>query len=411
MKPPSKEEFLPNRNFNVYALPVEYKQNKNNISIKFDILNDYLIEFDENLTNPDQNTFEGRSIYYSMAISIKKRNAWKRLIKESLESQEWLEINLTPITKNKNKQIEATVTYCASPVEIEVYKLTGVKKTGKTIKPIVLPDEIYSSKSPKRAWKIILERMMQARHASNIEIKAIGQGQQIRFTNPNGSYFCFDIGFTTRHKSDQSIHVKNFNHDYSDLDFVLLSHWDEDHYIGALHANTTKPIEVEWIAPSTMISRNSQRLALAIHKKNANRIVLIDPSDCWYLSLLGCILSRNIFFQIYFHNGSTKDTNDSGIGVFAKIKGKSILITGDAGYSHLPSEISYYCRNGVDYLIAAHHGAAVDGEPPKSKAGGVAIISVGKNKYKHPVKKTLKNLKRKRGFKIFRTDQRGDLKI
>jgi competence protein ComEC len=67
---------------------------------------------------------------------------------------------------------------------------------------------------------------------------------------------------------------------------------------------------------------------------------------------------------------------------------------------------------GLDFLQIPHHGAStgIDGAVLDKLTPALAVISVGKNTYGHPTKKTLELLA-KRGIKVLRTDEMGDVEI
>ena len=82
---------------------------------------------------------------------------------------------------------------------------------------------------------------------------------------------------------------------------------------------------------------------------------------------------------------------------------------GDAGVEVEKDIIEKYELNNIDYLKIGHHGSPTSSSKyfietisPKN-----SIISVGENnKYGHPNKKVLNNLK---NSKIYRTDQDGSI--
>lgn len=399
----NRNDFLPNNNFTVYALPVEIISFPRKFLIKFDILNNKLIEFENQLVNGDNSNVT--AIFYSMEIRIEKKLSKLKNIRNLIFSKEWLEIELSKVKSNKNL-LSATILYSASPIESEIYCITKINKTSKQITPLTIPPDVFAQTDPKRACKIIRTCAKNMCITNEMHIMSVGQGQQIRFYSQQKKFFCFDIGFTRKYKSD--VFVRNFSHDYQNLDFVVLSHWDEDHYIGAFLSTTTRTIDVEWVAPATIVSRNAKRLVLTIHKRNNNKIVLLDKT---YGGMCIKFMSRYAI-EFYFHNGPSTDINESGLGILVTTKkSQKILVTGDSDYDNIPQNITNSLNNKLDYLVVPHHGSNTHGAPPTAaKATGVAIISVGENKYNHPTQATENKLNCHK-YKIWRTDKKGDYKI
>lgn len=107
---------------------------------------------------------------------------------------------------------------------------------------------------------------------------------------------------------------------------------------------------------------------------------------------------------------SYSNLNNYSAVIRIKYKNRAFLFTGDAENRAL-AEITSIAS--ADVLKVAHHGSSTSDSAAflKKVKPKIAVISVGKNnKYGHPNKSTLKNLKSV-GAKIYRTDVSGTIVI
>ena len=124
-----------------------------------------------------------------------------------------------------------------------------------------------------------------------------------------------------------------------------------------------------------------------------------------------CINKLNIKdIKLYFLNQKDYgNENDNSNVIYTKIYNKTFLFMGYAGVEVENDIIENYELNNIDYLKIGHHGSPTSSSKnfietinPKN-----SIISVGENnKYGHPNKKVLNNLK---NSKIYRTDIDGSI--
>ena len=140
-----------------------------------------------------------------------------------------------------------------------------------------------------------------------------------------------------------------------------------------------------------------QELIKVLEKKNIN-----------YYS---CIKELNIDkYKLQFLNTKVYDNeNDNSSVIYTELNNHKFLFMGDAGVEVEEDLIKKYNLQDIDVLKVGHHGSKtssskifIDKIEPR-----YSIISVGKNnRYGHPNKEVLKNLK---DSKIYRTDQDGSI--
>ena len=124
-----------------------------------------------------------------------------------------------------------------------------------------------------------------------------------------------------------------------------------------------------------------------------------------------CIKELNIDNnKLYFLQTKEYDNeNDNSNVIYTELDGYKFMFMGDASSTTEKEIMSIYNLPDIDVLKVGHHGSRTSSSiefineiNPK-----YSIISVGKNnRYDHPNKETLDNLK---DSKIYRTDQNGSI--
>ena len=139
-------------------------------------------------------------------------------------------------------------------------------------------------------------------------------------------------------------------------------------------------------------------------------IGVLNKKDIKYYS---CINELNLDnTSLYFLQ--TKDfnnENDNSNVIYTEIKNYKFMFMGDASIKTEQEIIKEYSLGKIDVLKVGHHGSKtssskefIDIIKPK-----YALISVGEdNKFKHPNKEALENLK---NSKIYRTDKQGSIML
>ena len=124
-----------------------------------------------------------------------------------------------------------------------------------------------------------------------------------------------------------------------------------------------------------------------------------------------CIKELNIDNnKLYFLQTKEYDNeNDNSNVIYTEIDGYKFMFMGDAGIQKEKDILEKYNISDIDVLKVGHHGSRTSsGEDFINEMNPeYSVISVGKNnKYGHPNKEVLNNLK---DSKIYRTDQDGSI--
>jgi hypothetical protein len=225
-----------------------------------------------------------------------------------------------------------------------------------------------------------------ARRDLRITALDVGQAACVVFFEGNRPFGYFDVGAPMFF--NQRSFPKQFGHQPATHGFVILSHWDFDHFALALRYPELK--KLQWFAPNQPVGPNT---ALFQKSLGSNLNFISNDIDVGALALKRC------------SGTSARDRNSTGYALRVNLRGAGILLPGDADYRWVPPAIA----NSVNRIMVPHHGAA--GSPPPSPSGGnnpVAIVSYGiPNTYRHPNEDQI-DAHRRAGWRIRRTAAYGN---
>lgn len=298
---------------------------------------------------------------------------------------DWLEVKLgREPGQPRAWQFPLANTYVAQPPVngIEITKLVESSETVIHLEgACVAPDaETLESDEPLRA-------LFAAAAKRDLRITAldVGQAACVAFSNGSRPFGYFDVGapmfFNWRS------FPRRLDHDIAKDGFVVLSHWDFDHFALAIQRPELK--RLKWFAPKQPVGPN----AAHFQKSLGSRLRFI-PSDVD----IGDIQLRKCT------GTSPRDRNATGYALRIERKDAGILLPGDADYQWIPPVIA----RGTNRIMVPHHGAA--GSPPLSPDGRpfpVAVVSYGvPNTYRHPNEDQI-YAHRRAGWRIRRTAAHG----
>jgi len=223
----------------------------------------------------------------------------------------------------------------------------------------------------------------------NLRITAldVGQASCTAFSDGRTDLGYFDVGkplVFNRHSFKPG-----FTRAYPPDGFVLLSHWDFDHY--ALAISNPSLMTLDWYAPEQKVGLYTAKF----QQQSGKRLHFITGDA----RANGVLLERAL-------GTNPKDRNSTGYLLRFERNGEAVLLTGDADYAHISSTM----KTDATALTLPHHGGR-GSEPPKPAAClyPTAVASYGTpNNYKHPDEEHLKAHKGK-GWRVKRTAAHGRL--
>ena len=180
------------------------------------------------------------------------------------------------------------------------------------------------------------------------------------------------------------------------IDYLIISHGDYDHMGEAI--NLVNNFKVDKVIFNCGEYNDLEK----------ELIKVLDKKNIKYYS---CIKELNIDNnKLYFLQTKVYDNeNDNSNVIYTELNGYKFMFMGDASIVTEEEILSKYNLPDIDVLKVGHHGSKtssgkefIDEINPK-----YSIISVGKkNRYGHPNKEVLDNLK---DSKIYRTDLDGSI--
>lgn len=185
------------------------------------------------------------------------------------------------------------------------------------------------------------------------------------------------------------------------LDYVLISHFDEDHLAGAVGALHKFPVNT-LITPDYEADSNIfQSYKKTVQEKGYEAV---HPKQGQEFSL-GSAKFRIISPVAYGH----EDENQDSVGVILENGEQKFFIGGDIGLESEKEILDSGADIQADVMLMNHHGSHVSEEFFKKISPSYSVISCGKdNKYGHPREDTMELLK-KYDIPVFRTDLQGTI--
>lgn len=243
-------------------------------------------------------------------------------------------------------------------------------------------------------------------YESSLTMLDVGQGDSflIKLKHNQGNILIDTGGLVSYNKQKPYDITKNITIPYMQaegidhLDYLIITHGDYDHMGEGINLiNNFKVGKV--IFNCGEYNELEKNLIKVLNKKK--------------ISYYSCIKNLNINnHKLKFLNTKEYDNeNDNSNVIYTKINSYSFLLMGDAGIEKEQDILNKYNLTNIDFFKVGHHGSNTSSSKKfiNSINPKYSLISVGKNnRYGHPKKETLKNLKRSI---IYRTDLDGSIKI
>ena len=238
-------------------------------------------------------------------------------------------------------------------------------------------------------------------HPLNMDFIYVGEGDSIFIHPPGGANILVDVG-----SQKGGDYVASFlkRRGVNRIDFLFLTHPDIDHWGGVEDLLDTFDIGEVFINGQKTDDEGYNLLLLNLREIGVP-VRSVSVGDKIYIgdSLIFSILNPPSYR--YFE----KDNNNS-IVIGLRYGNSSAVLTGDLEAKGERYLIDHHLLSHYDILKVAHHGSKSSTTPSFLDAitPYCAVISVGKNRYRHPSKKVVKLIPQK-GVDLYRTDIDGDI--
>lgn len=233
-----------------------------------------------------------------------------------------------------------------------------------------------------------------------ITVLDVGQGLSV-LLQAGGEYAIYDGGGRQR-----SSYVVSYlkQHAISEIKYLFVSHYDEDHIAGLIGVLNTVPVK-EAILPDYQADT-------AIYH---SFMTAVEEADVVRYASAGTVyqLGDAKLSILYASDGTEEKENDRST-VLAVTEGDfSCMLTGDAESDTEMKLMQEGILPACAVYIVGHHGASSSSsqEFVTAISPEVSIISVGEgNDYGHPADETIQTLE-EIGSAIYRTDLQGEIRI
>ena len=238
-----------------------------------------------------------------------------------------------------------------------------------------------------------------AQSSFSITMLDVGQGLSLLIQS-DGHYMLYDGG--GRKSSSYVVSYLRTN-DISSIDYLVASHYDEDHIsglVGALNSfDIGKALIPDYVADTQIFNS-------FIKKIESTGTDYEHPTVGEKYSL------GEADFQIIGpENYDNEDDNDNSIVIRFQYGSNSCLLTGDASEKEEKQLLDSELPVSADLYVLGHHGSATSSSDTflDSVSPKYAFLSVGEdNTYGHPTERVLSSLKN-RNVELYRTDKQGNV--
>ena len=233
----------------------------------------------------------------------------------------------------------------------------------------------------------------------NAVVLNVGQGQSIALSW-SGTYALVDCGSSNSwYAPGETAAYQLRTMGCGKLDYLILTHFDEDHLSGVEALLARIPVE-HLLVPASEAPQAV--LDLARTYKTAVQVVNAPVE-----------LSAGTGTVTVYPppEGETED-NERGLSVLASAGETDLLITGDMDAAAERKLLEQWGFSDIEVLVAGHHGSKYSTSPELLEAldPQTVCISVGDNSYGHPASETLGRLIRQ-GCTVYRTDLHGTVEL
>jgi competence protein ComEC len=197
-----------------------------------------------------------------------------------------------------------------------------------------------------------------------------------------------------------------------EIELVILTHPEKDHYSGLI--DVFKRYKMDTFLRNRL-AISSQDYKLLEKLVGGGGVRVVEPQTGMVMRL-GLIRLDIVIDEENLKKGNITHLNNYSILTSVKYADFEALLTGDMEFEGkekvLGALTSVVPNEGVEYIKIPHHGSrnGLTQELLEITRPKLAIISVGKNQWGHPVPEILKMLG-EFNVKILRTDKEGDIEI
>ncbi len=244
-------------------------------------------------------------------------------------------------------------------------------------------------------------------HYLEINFLAVGQGDGIYIDFPDGKNMLIDTGPGGEEGRQAEYSIISFlnSRGISEIDYLLLSHFDSDHSGSLYHLLARRKIKSIIISLHDQDNSFQQKL---IKKTKQDNIQLYFAGEGSQIDFKNC----SVEFLHPPPDRVYRDENSNSLVFILKYGKYSFLFTGDITKEIEQKIVEKHSLQNITVLKAAHHGSSTSTGKTliKQTNPNLAVISVGRNNFGHPDESVLERLK-EYNVQYLRTDIAGAVNI
>lgn len=228
----------------------------------------------------------------------------------------------------------------------------------------------------------------------------VGQGLSVLIQS-DGHNMLYDGG-NRAHSSYVVAYLQQ--HGIDSLDYMVASHYDEDHIAGLVGVLNTTPVSTILCPDYQADSKIYESFASGEETSGAQ----IEHPEAGEEYLLG-----DAKIEVLQDDPSLEEANNKSIAVKVSYGTFSMLLTGDAEQEAEEEMIRSGQDLHADLYVAGHHGSSSSSSQDFLTAVDPSYVWIScgaDNSYGHPHKETMEKLE-KDGIQIFRTDRQGEVSV
>ena len=245
----------------------------------------------------------------------------------------------------------------------------------------------------------------------NIYFIDVGQGDSTLIVTPNNKKILIDGGGSSTYDIGENILIPYLlDRKIKKLDYVIISHFDQDHVGGILNVLQEMKVGKVIIGEQGAECEQYQQFLNIVQQKKIS-VVIAKKGDIIQIE-------KDVQLKVLFPDTELiRDNilNNNSLVFKVEYKDFKVLFTGDIE-KIAEEKLLQICKKEelkANILKVAHHGSKsssaenfIEAVNPK-----IVLIGVGKNnKFGHPNSNVLNRLK-SRGIKVYRTDLNGEINI
>lgn len=232
-----------------------------------------------------------------------------------------------------------------------------------------------------------------------LHVLDVGQGLSV-LVESDGYYMLYDGG---GHEYSSYVVAYLQQNDIDTLDYLVASHYDEDHISGLVGVLNTTTV-VTALTPDYTADSNIYLSFRSMLESNGAPEIHPTAGDTF---MLGSAEVQILSPADYTYS----DENDNSIAMRIVYGSFSCILTGDAGEEAEADMIASGYTLDSDLYVVGHHGSSYSSSEAFVSAVSplYAVISAGAgNSYGHPTEATLSTLE-SFGVELYRTDVQGEI--